>query len=106
MSVASSRVSCRDLFALERRRTRTRYSVGGSCGRTDASNRNESSGRDWYVNRLRGSLYHMTKIGRCTYHCRQAMTTVEASLLGGRVEAGLLPDGLPRTGPAADGKEI
>ena len=34
------------------------------------------------------------------------MTTVEASLLGGRVEAGLLPDGLLRTVPAADGREI
>lgn len=106
MSVALSRVSCRGPFALERRRTRTHYSVGGSYGRTDASNRNESSVRDWYVNRLRGSPYCMTKIGTSTHHCRQAMTTVEASLLGGRVEAGLLPDEVFRTGPAADGKEI
>ena len=55
---------------------------------------------------IKGERTRMTKMTKGAHHCRHAMTTVEASLRGRRVEVELLADGLPLTGPVEDGKAI
>ena len=96
-SVAEYQDAYRVPDALGHYHTRIRYCAEYSCCKKVLWNRNEFCGRDY---RERQIKEHMEWCFSCAsaplicyeaHHCRQAITVVEASLRGGRVDPALLP---------------
>ena len=97
-NVAGSQDAYRDPDVLVHCRTHIRYCGEYSCCKMVLWSRNGFCERDYRAQQIKGhvalDLRGTSVAHNCineAHHCRQAITVVEASLRGGRIDPGLLP---------------